>query len=148
MESWSGSLTSDPPPLPPSLFRAAEIYIPLRRELFVAKKQLEEVHIALEMNTTSLQTQQEVLARTRKHAQTAAESTRLDQRVAEEHMAKLSARLESEIAKRRECEDKAERCDTVQAENLKLRQEVSLPPPALSSSVSCDALCSWKPFAA
>jgi hypothetical protein len=40
-------------------FRAAEIYVPLRRELFVAKKQLEEVHIALEMNTTSLQTQQE-----------------------------------------------------------------------------------------
>lgn len=121
-------LTSLPPSLPPScLFRAAEIYIPLRHELFVTKKQLEEVHIALEMNTTSLQTQQEVLARTRKQAHTTAESMRLDQRVAEEHIAKLSTRLESEIEKRRVCEDKAERYDAVQAENLKLRQEVSSP---------------------
>lgn len=102
--------------------RAAEIYLPLKREILVTKKQLEELHVALEMNTTSLQTQQEVLSRTKKQAQTAAETSRLDQMVAEDRIAKLITKLEAEIEKRKECEEKANRYDEV--ENLKLRQEV------------------------
>lgn len=79
------------------------------------------------MNTTSLQTQQDVLSRTRKQAQSAAETSRLDQRVAEEHIAKLNARLDAEISRRKEFEDKAQRFDDVTLENTKLRQEVLCP---------------------
>jgi hypothetical protein len=104
--------------------RAAELYVPLRHDLFVAKKQVEELRLALELSSTSLQTQQEVLARTRRQMQTAAETSRLDQLVAEEQSAKLSSRLGAEIAKRKECEEKAALCDTVQSDNAALRQEV------------------------
>ncbi len=48
-------------------FRAAEIYLHLRQELNLVKRKLEETHLSLEMNSTTLQTQQEALLRFRAH---------------------------------------------------------------------------------
>ena len=77
------------------------------------------------MNTISLQTQQELVAKTRKQSNVSNETYRVDLLIAEENVEKLKLRLDAELKKRQESQSKADRHDTLEKENIAMRQEVS-----------------------
>lgn len=88
------------------------------------KRQLEETQIALEVNTISLQTQQELVAKTRKQSNVTNETYKVDLLVAEENIENLKVRLDAEIKKRQESQSKADKHDELERENIAMRHEV------------------------
>ena len=110
--------------------------MPLRKELIVCRRDLDETQVALEVSSTTVQSLQEGLARARKQASTSAESSRLDLMAAEERAGRLANRLEEETQRRRECEDAADRCLRAEKEAQELRKEVG------SLAVTISVVCS------